>query len=197
MKYQLLAPALTLAFTCAAADGNWPQFRGPSGSGTRRRQPTLPCNGIPPREPTSPGRRKSPGSRFLPRWCGATAFTSPPPSPATPNRPFEPDSTAIPTRPPTAARINGRCWRSTRKPANSFGNRRPIRELPRPSATRNRLKHRPRRPPTAKWWSPILAPKGSSPIRPMASSSGRRISACKTRDGSSTRIRSGARPALR
>ena len=33
MKYQLLASALTLAFTCAAADGNWPQFRGPSGSG--------------------------------------------------------------------------------------------------------------------------------------------------------------------
>ena len=33
MKYHLLAPALTLAFTCAAADGNWPQFRGPSGSG--------------------------------------------------------------------------------------------------------------------------------------------------------------------
>jgi outer membrane protein assembly factor BamB len=33
MTYRLLAPALTLALACAAADGNWPQFRGPSGSG--------------------------------------------------------------------------------------------------------------------------------------------------------------------
>jgi outer membrane protein assembly factor BamB len=33
MTYRLLAPALTLALACAAADGNWPQFRGPSASG--------------------------------------------------------------------------------------------------------------------------------------------------------------------
>jgi outer membrane protein assembly factor BamB len=33
MRCRLLAPAFTLALACAAADGNWPQFRGPSGSG--------------------------------------------------------------------------------------------------------------------------------------------------------------------
>jgi len=33
MKYRLLVPAFTLAMSCAAADGNWPQFRGPSASG--------------------------------------------------------------------------------------------------------------------------------------------------------------------
>ena len=33
MRYRLLAPAFALAVVCAGADGNWPQFRGPSGSG--------------------------------------------------------------------------------------------------------------------------------------------------------------------
>jgi outer membrane protein assembly factor BamB len=33
MKVRLLAAVCTLVLTCAAADGNWPQFRGPSASG--------------------------------------------------------------------------------------------------------------------------------------------------------------------
>src|SRR5215471_2942477 len=33
MRYRILAPACALAVACAAADGNWPQFRGPSASG--------------------------------------------------------------------------------------------------------------------------------------------------------------------
>jgi hypothetical protein len=33
MKHRILVAALTLTLACAAADGNWPQFRGPSGSG--------------------------------------------------------------------------------------------------------------------------------------------------------------------
>jgi outer membrane protein assembly factor BamB len=33
MRYGILAPLYTLALACAAADGNWPQFRGPSASG--------------------------------------------------------------------------------------------------------------------------------------------------------------------
>jgi outer membrane protein assembly factor BamB len=33
MRFRILAPAFALAAACAAADGNWPQFRGPSSSG--------------------------------------------------------------------------------------------------------------------------------------------------------------------
>src|SRR5690349_6390205 len=31
--FRVLAPALVAVFACAAAEGDWPQFRGPSASG--------------------------------------------------------------------------------------------------------------------------------------------------------------------